>query len=128
VGRLSATWQRCGPLHEEFAGYSEIAFDVVLPTGAYQVAVRGGTGSVALIPRAASASAPGPFSGRRSAARVQAGALRRGTGETICAALLYADLRDFTALSDATEPADRRPRRLVRPASPGRCTPSPARC
>src|SRR4029078_7234849 len=43
--------------------------------------------------------------GRRSAARVQAGALRRGTGETIRAALLYADLRDFTALSEATEPA-----------------------
>ena len=45
------------------------------------------------------------YLGRRSAARVQAGALRRGTGETICAALLYADLRDFTALSEAAEPA-----------------------
>ena len=45
------------------------------------------------------------YLGRRSAARVQAGALRRGTGETIRAALLYADLRDFTALSQANEPA-----------------------
>jgi adenylate cyclase len=36
---------------------------------------------------------------------VQAGALHRGTGETIRAALLYADLRGFTALSEATEPA-----------------------
>jgi adenylate cyclase len=45
------------------------------------------------------------YLGRRSAARVQAGALRRGTGETIRAALLCADLRDFTALSEATEPA-----------------------
>ncbi len=36
---------------------------------------------------------------------MQAGALRRGTGETIRAALLCADLRDFTALSEATEPA-----------------------
>ncbi len=45
------------------------------------------------------------YLGRRSAARVQAGALSRGTGETIRAALLYADLRDFTALSEATEPA-----------------------
>jgi len=36
---------------------------------------------------------------------VQAGALRRDTGETIRAALLSADLRDFTALSEATEPA-----------------------
>lgn len=45
------------------------------------------------------------YLGRRSAARVQAGALRRGSGETIRAALLYADLRGFTALSEATEPA-----------------------
>jgi class 3 adenylate cyclase len=36
---------------------------------------------------------------------VQAGTLRRGTGETIRAVLLSADLRDFTALSEATEPA-----------------------
>jgi class 3 adenylate cyclase len=45
------------------------------------------------------------YLGRRSAARVLAGALRRGSGETIRAALLYADLRDFTTLSEATEPA-----------------------
>jgi class 3 adenylate cyclase len=44
------------------------------------------------------------YLGRRSAARVQAGALRRGTGETIRAVLLCADLRDFTALSEVTEP------------------------
>ena len=44
------------------------------------------------------------YLGRRSAARVLAGALRRGTGETIRAVLLYADLRDFTVLSEATEP------------------------
>ena len=46
------------------------------------------------------------YLGRRSANRVQAGASRRGTGETIRAALLSADLRDFTALSEAKEPAD----------------------
>ena len=45
------------------------------------------------------------YLGRRSAARVQAGALRRGTGENIRAALFCADLRGFTALSEATEPA-----------------------
>jgi len=45
------------------------------------------------------------YIGRRSAARVQAGALRRGAGETIRAALFCADLRGFTALSDVTEPA-----------------------
>ncbi|PDT14237.1 guanylyl cyclase [Rhizobium sp. J15] len=44
------------------------------------------------------------YLGRRSAARVQSGALARGTGETIRAALLCADLRDFTALSQVTEP------------------------
>src|SRR5262249_61535296 len=42
----------------------------------------------------------------RSAAQVQAGALSRGAGETIRAALLSADLRGFTALSEATEPAE----------------------
>jgi class 3 adenylate cyclase len=45
------------------------------------------------------------YLGRRSAAQVRAGALRRGTGETIRAVLLSADLRDFTALSEATAPA-----------------------
>src|ERR1700726_590128 len=55
--------------------------------------------------RAALAALLEAYLGRRSAARVQAGAARRGTGETIRAALLSADLRDFTALSEATEPA-----------------------
>ncbi len=59
----------------------------------------------ALAARAALAALLEAYLGRRSAARVQAGAARRGTGEMIRAALLSADLRDFTALSDATEPA-----------------------
>jgi len=59
----------------------------------------------ALAARAALTALLEAYLGRRSAARVQAGALRRGTGETIRAALLCADLRDFTALSEATEPA-----------------------
>jgi adenylate cyclase len=59
----------------------------------------------ALAARAALAALLEAYLGRRSAARVQAGALRRGTGETIRAALLYADLRDFTARSEATAPA-----------------------
>jgi class 3 adenylate cyclase len=41
------------------------------------------------------------YLGRRSAARVLAGPLRRDVGETIRAALLFADLRGFTALSEA---------------------------
>jgi adenylate cyclase len=45
------------------------------------------------------------YLGRRSAARVLAGPLRRDIGETIQAALLYADLRGFTALSESNPPA-----------------------
>jgi adenylate cyclase len=59
----------------------------------------------AVAARAALAALLEAYLGRRSAARVQAGALRRGTGETIRAALFCADLRDFTALSEATVPA-----------------------
>src|SRR5271170_4791852 len=45
------------------------------------------------------------YLGRRSAARVMAGPLRRGVGETIRAALLCADLRGFTSLSETAPPA-----------------------
>ena len=58
----------------------------------------------ALSARAAQAALLEAYLGRRSAARVQAGSLSRGTGETIRAALLCADLRDFTALSEVTAP------------------------
>jgi adenylate cyclase len=59
----------------------------------------------ALAARAALTALLEAYLGRRSAARVQGGALKRGAGETIRAALLYADLRGFTALSEANEPA-----------------------
>jgi adenylate cyclase len=59
----------------------------------------------AVATRAAQAALLEAYLGRRSAARVQAGALGRGTGETIRAVLFCADLRGFTALSEATEPA-----------------------
>ncbi len=59
----------------------------------------------ALAARAALTALLEAYLGRRSAARVLAGALRRGAGETIHAALLYADLRDFTVLSETSEPA-----------------------
>jgi adenylate cyclase len=45
------------------------------------------------------------YLGRRSAARVLAAPLRRDVGETIRAALLYADLRGFTALSESNAPS-----------------------
>ncbi len=46
------------------------------------------------------------YLGRRSAAQVLAGRLRREPGETIRAALLFADLRGFTELSETTEAND----------------------
>lgn len=46
------------------------------------------------------------YLGRRSAAQVLAGRLRREPGETIRAALLYADLRGFTELSEAAAPQE----------------------
>jgi adenylate cyclase len=58
----------------------------------------------ALAARAAMSALLEAYLGRRSAARVLAGPLRRGVGETIHAALLYADLRGFTALSEAGPP------------------------
>jgi class 3 adenylate cyclase len=46
------------------------------------------------------------YLGRRSAAQVLAGRLRREPGETISAALLYADLRGFTELSEKAAPQE----------------------
>ncbi|HLZ05388.1 MAG TPA: adenylate/guanylate cyclase domain-containing protein [Bradyrhizobium sp.] len=58
-----------------------------------------------LATRATLTAALEAYLGRRSAARVMAAPLRRSVGETIQAALLYADLRGFTALSEANPPA-----------------------
>lgn len=59
----------------------------------------------ALSARATLSAALEAYLGRRSAARVLAGPLRRDVGETIRAALLFADLRGFTALSESEPPA-----------------------
>ena len=59
----------------------------------------------ALTARATLNAALEAYLGRRSAARVLSGPLRRGIGETIEAALLFADLRGFTALSESSPPA-----------------------
>ncbi|MET3845638.1 adenylate/guanylate cyclase domain-containing protein [Bradyrhizobium sp. OAE829] len=59
----------------------------------------------ALSARATLTAALEAYLGRRSAARVMAGPLRRDVGETIRAALLFADLRNFTALSETSPPA-----------------------
>jgi adenylate cyclase len=59
----------------------------------------------ALTARAALTAALEAYLGRRSAARVLAGPLRRDLGETIEAALRCADLRGFTALSERHPPS-----------------------
>jgi adenylate cyclase len=59
----------------------------------------------ALSARATLTAALDAYLGKRSAARVLAGPLRRGVGEAIEAALLFADLRGFTALSETSPPA-----------------------
>jgi class 3 adenylate cyclase len=58
-----------------------------------------------LAARATLTAALEAYLGRRSAARVLAAPLRRDIGETIQAALLYADLRGFTALSESNHPS-----------------------
>ncbi|MGO9422960.1 adenylate/guanylate cyclase domain-containing protein [Roseiarcus sp.] len=60
----------------------------------------------ALAAKATLTAALEAYLGRRSAARVLAAPLRRDEGETIAAALLYADLRGFTALSESHPPAE----------------------
>src|SRR3954452_5289397 len=80
------------------------AFDPVEAGRLRQIARFVSAPLAALTARAALSALFEAYLGRRSAARVQAGALRRGSGETIRAVLLCADLRDFTALSEATEP------------------------
>jgi class 3 adenylate cyclase len=59
----------------------------------------------ALAARATLTATVEAYLGRRSAARVLAAPLRRDIGETISAALLYADLRGFTALSEDNPPS-----------------------
>jgi len=58
----------------------------------------------ALAARATLKAALEAYLGRRSAARVLNAPMRRDPGETIQAALLYADLRGFTALSETYPP------------------------
>jgi len=106
---------RLGPVQEDTVGSAAdgpvLGWAGTRPFGPAEIgrlrqAARFGAAPLAtLAARGALAALLDAYLGRRSAARVQAGALLRGTGETIHAALLSADLRDFTALSEATEPA-----------------------
>jgi adenylate cyclase len=116
VGRAGHDWLAgLGPVHEDAVGTAPVhpvlGWAGTRPFGPAEIgrlrqAARFAAAPLAaLSARAAMAALLEAYLGRRSAARVQTGAVRRGAGETIRAALLCADLRDFTALSEATEPA-----------------------
>ena len=104
-----------GPVHEETVGLAERGpllgwagtrqFDPAEADRLREIARFVAAPLAAVAARAEQTALLEAYLGRRSAARVQAGALRRGTGETIRAALFYADLRGFTEMSEVTEPA-----------------------
>jgi hypothetical protein len=104
-----------GPIQEDAAGTTADApllgwigprpFDPAEAAQLRQAARFAAAPLAALATRATLTALLEAYLGRRSAARVLAGPLRRGGGETIQAVLLYADLRGFTALSEASPPA-----------------------
>ena len=69
----------------------------------HQVARFAAAPLAALVTRSTLAALLETYLGKRSAAQVLNGRLRRQTGETIQAVLLYGDLRGFTELSEALE-------------------------
>jgi adenylate cyclase len=115
AGRVWLTGLGAGAVHEEAAGSGADApaFGWVgarrftpAETGLLREAARFAAAPLAaLSARATLSAALEAYLGKRSAARVLAGSMRRDVGETIRAALLFADLRGFTALSEAEPPA-----------------------
>jgi class 3 adenylate cyclase len=114
-GQAGRDWLAAlGPVQEDAAGPDRAVlgwaglrpFDPGETEALRQVARFAAAPLAVMAARAALTALLEAYLGRRSAARVLAGALRRGTGETIRAALLYADLRNFTALSEETDPAE----------------------
>jgi adenylate cyclase len=111
AGRSWLAGLGAGPVHEDVVGPEEdgpalawIASRPFTPEETVQLheAARFAAAPLAaLAARAALSAVLEAYLGRRSAARVLAGSLRRGAGETIHAALLFADLRGFTPLSEA---------------------------
>ena len=90
----AATWTTDRP-----GGFTETEvaqINTLLPTLALLLEVQ----SVRLM----SANLLGVYLGRQTGRRVLKGDIIRGSGETIRAVLLFADLRGFTALSDRLEP------------------------
>jgi adenylate cyclase len=103
-------------IHEDFVGGAPdgtvLGWAATRPFGApeldllRQVARFAAAPLAALAARSTLAVLLETYLGRRSAAQVLAGRLRRDAGETIRAALLYADLRGFTELSEKTAPQE----------------------
>ena len=93
---------RTGP---RSAGSGRVSSHLMRPIELRQVARFAAAPLAVLAARATLAATLEAYLGRRSAARVLAAPLRRDVGETIQAALLYADLRGFTALSESNPPA-----------------------
>jgi class 3 adenylate cyclase len=116
AGRQWLAGVAAGPVHEDTVGRGPdaptLAWAAPRPftpseAGALREAARFAAAPVtALIARATLTAALEAYLGRRSAGRVLAAPLRRDEGETIAAALLYADLRNFTALSESHPPAE----------------------
>jgi adenylate cyclase len=103
-----------GPVHEDAIGGNGPLLSWIGPrpftpseTDELREAARFAAAPLAAVAaRATLTAALEAYLGRRSTARVLAAPLRRDIiGETIQAALLYADLRGFTALSDNNPPA-----------------------
>lgn len=128
-----------GPLHEDTVGQAQnaplLAWAGARPftsreTDTLRQAARFAAAPLAaLAARATLAVSLEAYLGRRSAARVLSAPLRRDVGETIQAALLYADLRDFTALSETSLLMSSSRRSMPGSiASPARFMPSAARC
>jgi adenylate cyclase len=119
VGDAGRGWLEAlarGPVHQDIAGPSPDGpslgwvaprpFSAVESDRLREAARFAAAPLAALVARATLTAALEAYLGRRSAARVLSGPLRRGVGETIRAALLCADLRGFTALSESTPGAE----------------------
>ena len=115
AGRRWLTGVAAGPVHEDAVGrrpdpptlawVGQRPFTPDEADDLRQAARFAAAPVAALAARATLKTALEAYLGRRSAARVLAAPLRRDEGETIAAALLYADLRSFTTLSENHPPA-----------------------
>ncbi|MGO9045356.1 MAG: adenylate/guanylate cyclase domain-containing protein, partial [Xanthobacteraceae bacterium] len=103
AGRRWLAGLAAGPVHEDAVGprpdgpsLSWIGPRPFTPSEAHELRQTARFAAAPLAVLATLSAALEAYLGRRSAAKVLAGPLRRDIGETIQAALLYADLRGFT--------------------------------